>query len=117
MFEMRGGRMVLTQRLPDVEAAAMIATAVAAQGSGGGGGGGTGGSDAPPAGAGRGAPLSAFDPDDQVLCTVCQCDFVEDEVLRILPCLHRFHQACVDPWLGEHSVCPLCKANIMDSVC
>lgn len=53
---------------------------------------------------------------DQVLenrCTVCCEDFQEGEELRILPCLHRYHRACVDPWLREHRACPICKHNVV----
>ena len=57
-----------------------------------------------------------FDPDSQVSCTICLGDYEEGEVLRVLPCLHRFHQPCVDPWLAEHTQCPLCKADVMAGV-
>ena len=32
-------------------------------------------------------------------CTICLIDFVNKEKLRILPCMHRFHATCADPWL------------------
>lgn len=45
-------------------------------------------------------------------CPICIVDFQEGDELRVLPCegKHRFHQACVDPWLLELSgSCPLCR--------
>ena len=45
-------------------------------------------------------------------CPICIVDFEEGDDLRVLPCegKHRFHQACVDPWLLElSSSCPLCR--------
>ncbi|GAX80197.1 hypothetical protein CEUSTIGMA_g7635.t1 [Chlamydomonas eustigma] len=43
------------------------------------------------------------------VCAVCLNDFVEGEELRLLPCFHAFHTACVDPWLGLHGSCPVCR--------
>ncbi|KAG6911146.1 hypothetical protein DXG01_003886 [Tephrocybe rancida] len=45
-------------------------------------------------------------------CPICIMDFEEGDDLRLLPCegKHRFHQACVDPWLLElSSSCPICR--------
>ncbi|XP_051124378.1 RING-H2 finger protein ATL51-like [Andrographis paniculata] len=47
-------------------------------------------------------------------CAVCLNEFVENESLRVLPkCSHAFHVPCIDMWLASHSVCPLCRANIV----
>jgi hypothetical protein len=36
------------------------------------------------------------------------------DTLRVLPCKHEFHAACVDKWLKEvHCVCPLCRASVL----
>ena len=45
-------------------------------------------------------------------CPICIVDFEAGDDLRVLPCEghHRFHQACVDPWLLElSSSCPICR--------
>ncbi|KAF8313127.1 hypothetical protein DL93DRAFT_2081528 [Clavulina sp. PMI_390] len=47
-------------------------------------------------------------------CPICIVDFQNGDDLRVLPCAgrHRFHQACVDPWLLElSSSCPICRAD------
>ncbi|TFY58389.1 hypothetical protein EVG20_g8168 [Dentipellis fragilis] len=47
-------------------------------------------------------------------CPICIVDFEEGDDLRVLPCegKHRFHQACVDPWLLElSSSCPICRQD------
>lgn len=47
-------------------------------------------------------------------CSVCLNEFQENETLRLLPkCSHAFHIPCIDTWLGSHTNCPLCRANIM----
>jgi len=46
-------------------------------------------------------------------CAICLDDFQLDEELRLLPCKHAFHKACVDPWLAKSSeLCPMCKQSI-----
>ncbi|KAK4850400.1 hypothetical protein QYF36_006436 [Acer negundo] len=50
-------------------------------------------------------------------CSVCLSEFVEDESLRLLPkCSHAFHLPCIDTWFKSHSNCPLCRANIQQTV-
>eukprot|EP00043_Microstomoeca_roanoka_P007256 m.69919 g.69919 ORF g.69919 m.69919 type:complete len:344 (-) comp13755_c2_seq1:76-1107(-) len=46
-------------------------------------------------------------------CAICIQDYEEGDVVRELPCEHLFHQVCVDPWLLEHSSCPLCKRSVL----
>ena len=29
------------------------------------------------------------------LCAICLDDYVNDDILRILPCSHMFHQSCI----------------------
>jgi hypothetical protein len=41
-------------------------------------------------------------------CSICTEDFTTGEDVRVLPCNHKFHPACVDPWLLNVSgTCPL----------
>lgn len=53
-------------------------------------------------------------------CPVCLGSFDEADddgeklLLRLLPeCNHIFHVNCVDPWLMDHSTCPLCRTNLV----
>lgn len=50
--------------------------------------------------------------DEAFMCAVCMEDFVEGDTLRILPCSHRFHQACVDRWLCRRRACPMCRCRV-----
>lgn len=41
-------------------------------------------------------------------CSVCTDDFVRGQSVRVLPCNHKFHPECIDPWLLNVSgTCPL----------
>ncbi|XP_031376229.1 uncharacterized protein LOC116191916 isoform X2 [Punica granatum] len=49
-------------------------------------------------------------------CYICLVEYEEGESVRILPCHHEFHRACIDKWLKEiHRVCPLCRGDICRS--
>ncbi|KNE57651.1 hypothetical protein AMAG_04516 [Allomyces macrogynus ATCC 38327] len=50
--------------------------------------------------------------DDPTSCVVCLDDFEDDQTLRVLPCSHPFHVACIDTWLTERkNVCPICRGS------
>lgn len=41
-------------------------------------------------------------------CSICTEDFVVGQDVRVLPCDHKFHPQCIDPWLVNVSgTCPL----------
>jgi len=50
-------------------------------------------------------------------CTICLCEFEEDEYVRRLPCMHLFHVPCVDQWLGLNKRCPICRVDIEAQLC
>lgn len=46
-------------------------------------------------------------------CSICTDDFELGQDIRVLPCNHKFHPACVDPWLLDVSgTCPLCRVDL-----
>eukprot|EP00927_Polykrikos_kofoidii_P030078 TRINITY_DN25942_c0_g1_i1.p1 TRINITY_DN25942_c0_g1~~TRINITY_DN25942_c0_g1_i1.p1 ORF type:complete len:446 (-),score=38.52 TRINITY_DN25942_c0_g1_i1:369-1706(-) len=72
----------------------------------------------------RGANLTTVDANTAVVtfdgsetadvhCIVCMQTFCSGETLRILPCFHRFHQGCIDPWLRENAKCPSCNHRLL----
>lgn len=48
-------------------------------------------------------------------CTICQCEYEENEDVRNLPCTHMFHKECIDTWLVQNNKCPLCRHEINPS--
>jgi len=53
------------------------------------------------------------DAEGHLGCSICTEDFHKGEELRVLPCNHKFHPDCVDPWLLNVSgTCPLCRIDL-----
>uniref|UniRef100_A0A1A9W0Q8 RING-type domain-containing protein n=1 Tax=Glossina brevipalpis TaxID=37001 RepID=A0A1A9W0Q8_9MUSC len=51
---------------------------------------------------------------DQLSCAICIDDLLSKEIIRTLPCNHRFHVKCIDKWLQSHNTCPMCRAPVID---
>uniref|UniRef100_H3AFK7 RING-type E3 ubiquitin transferase n=1 Tax=Latimeria chalumnae TaxID=7897 RepID=H3AFK7_LATCH len=45
-------------------------------------------------------------------CTICLSILEDGEDVRRLPCMHLFHQVCVDQWLATSKKCPICRVDI-----
>ncbi|KAL8152611.1 hypothetical protein V2J09_010371 [Rumex salicifolius] len=51
--------------------------------------------------------------DDVEQCYICLEEYETGDKIRVLPCTHEYHMACVDKWLKEiHGVCPLCRGDV-----
>ncbi|KAL8687960.1 MAG: hypothetical protein Q9218_006011 [Villophora microphyllina] len=62
-------------------------------------------------------PLPTADPmvnaDNGLACSVCTDDFAKGQDVRVLPCNHKFHPECIDPWLlNVSATCPLCRVDL-----
>ncbi|XP_039029832.1 uncharacterized protein LOC120164153 [Hibiscus syriacus] len=57
-------------------------------------------------------PLSKVQTDNYESCAVCLETPAIGETIRHLPCLHKFHKDCIDPWLMRKTSCPVCKSSI-----
>lgn len=55
----------------------------------------------------------SFSPEvhEEISCVVCMSIMVNAEVVRVLPCNHEFHAACVDKWLRNNRTCPICRRD------
>jgi len=58
-------------------------------------------------------PIAAEADSGDQMCSICTDEFEFGEDIRLLPCNHMFHPACVDPWLLDISgTCPLCRIDL-----
>lgn len=65
------------------------------------------------AAAGAAATTNAAAEGDTQGCSICTEDFERGQDQRVLPCDHRFHPECIDPWLLNVSgTCPLCRVDL-----
>lgn len=46
-------------------------------------------------------------------CSICLESFMENDVLVSLPCGHRFHSSCLNPWVRTRGDCPYCRRSIL----
>jgi hypothetical protein len=59
--------------------------------------------------------LADLEEDSNASCSICLCDFERGDKLRALPCMHKYHAACVDDWLARSSVCPNCNVDVREA--
>jgi len=45
-------------------------------------------------------------------CSICLDAFVVGCSRKTLPCLHGFHEECIDRWLRTNGSCPICKHTV-----
>lgn len=65
------------------------------------------------AAAGTTSSATVPDDNDNQGCSICTEDFERGQDQRVLPCDHRFHPECIDPWLLNVSgTCPLCRVDL-----
>jgi len=48
---------------------------------------------------------------DDENCTICLGKFKQYDVIRTLPCMHKFHAECIDEWLKKKTACPICRKD------
>ena len=49
-------------------------------------------------------------------CAICQTRYEVGDETRVLPCGHRFHNGCIQPWLRDRATtCPCCRQSALQS--
>jgi len=52
---------------------------------------------------------------DQNNCIICFEKYENNERLyEIKKCKHNFHKHCINKWLNEKEVCPICRVEVME---
>lgn len=53
---------------------------------------------------------------EDAVCCICLGKYANNDELKELPCSHFFHKECVDKWLKINATCPLCKAEVGQTI-
>ncbi len=61
-------------------------------------------------------PIEAAECEATHSCNICLGPYEIREDVRTLPCLHKFHKNCIDTWLRERAICPVCKHHTMSQM-
>jgi hypothetical protein len=59
----------------------------------------------------KGRPEGTADEDD--VCVVCCEQYQAGDVLKLLPCVHKYHKACITAWLLRQDRCPICQRSVL----
>ena len=54
----------------------------------------------------RDIPIPSF------TCSICLEECSSTLQQRILPCMHKFHVACIERWLDTQTTCPECRTPV-----
>ena len=50
--------------------------------------------------------------DDSKNCSICTCDYEQEEDILTLDCFHTFHTECIEKWFKVQNWCPICRYEI-----
>lgn len=60
--------------------------------------------------------LGKNDPHIGDECCICLDEFKNRSKVSRIECCHVFHKKCIEKWLLERAVCPLCKFDVFDDL-
>jgi hypothetical protein len=47
-------------------------------------------------------------------CPICLSEWDQDDVVKITPCEHAFHEECIGNWLKSERTCAFCRQDVID---
>ena len=47
-----------------------------------------------------------------IICSICQNQIENGEMMCLLECRHKFHNDCISEWICYKSECPNCRSSI-----
>ena len=56
--------------------------------------------------------ISSKEKEEKASCSVCTDEYEVEEEVREMPCGHKFHKDCLDPWLKLRNSCPVCRFEL-----
>jgi len=60
--------------------------------------------------------LGKNDPHIGDECCICLDEFKNRSKVSRIECCHVFHKKCIEKWLLERAVCPLCKFDVFEDL-
>ncbi|KAK6931196.1 Zinc finger, RING-type [Dillenia turbinata] len=45
-------------------------------------------------------------------CAICLEDFLQEELLKLMPCNHFYHEKCIKKWVEKSRYCPICRCEL-----
>ena len=61
---------------------------------------------------GKGGNSAHRHEDNKDSCAICLDDLKTGQMVKALRCSHKFHEKCINNWLKQKLLCPLCKEKI-----
>ena len=55
---------------------------------------------------------SKDDAGDMSKCSVCLCEYEDEEQLLLLTCFHKFHEVCIKEHFKFQDFCPICRTKV-----
>lgn len=55
---------------------------------------------------------SQKEDNQSVTCAICLEKYKSGDNLKTLPCLHKYHNKCIDEWLKRFAKCPVCQHEV-----